>query len=437
MRILVGVHQFPPFGSGGTEQLARWTALGLRSRGHAVCVVSAVPKRHAREEWQALRAPDADGLDVRFLEPASAEGSLTERIAREYDDPAAGSRFANEIVAFRPDVIHFFHLAGLTAAAATAARQRGVPYFFTASDFWYECPTVQLLLEDGSICAGPRTDRMNCAAHLATIRWPRLAAAGLGALLEAGLAGAARQPLRALQPRSRVLGETLGAAAAVVAPNDHMRSRLRSFGVDDERLRVVPYPVPDALVSASRGSAVQGNARMRSLFIGTLAPSKGAHVLIEALRIADDADIELDVYGEASDPAYASRLRRLAGTDRRIRFRGTFASDAFARVVGEGDLVVVPSIWNENSPLVLLQALALRCPVLVADVPGLAPHVRGPQDGWTFERGNSRDLARLLRQIAADPAGRAAIRKTPYPARTMASYMDDIEALHAECVSSP
>jgi glycosyltransferase involved in cell wall biosynthesis len=105
------------------------------------------------------------------------------------------------------------------------------------------------------------------------------------------------------------------------------------------------------------------------------------------MRLAADLDVDLDVYGEASDADYDRRLRGLAGSDRRIRFAGTFASDAFADVVNAADLLVVPSIWYENSPLVLLQALALRCPVLVADVPGLAPHVRGLQDGWKFERG--------------------------------------------------
>jgi len=205
VRILIGVHQFPPFGSGGTEQLARWSALGLLAHGHTVAIASAVPKRHASADWRSACTPDADGLDVRFLEPAGAGGSLSERIVREYDDPAAGMRFGGEVARFRPDVVHFFHLAGLTASAAAAARQRGVPYLFTASDFWYECPTVQLLLADGTVCAGPRDDRMNCASHLAEIRWPRMAAAGLGGLLRAGVAGVARPPLRALQGRSGVV----------------------------------------------------------------------------------------------------------------------------------------------------------------------------------------------------------------------------------------
>jgi len=431
VRILLGVHQFPPFGSGGTEQLARWSALGLSTHGHAVAIASAVPRRHAGGDWRSAITPDVDGLDVRFLEPATATGSLQERIVREYEDEAAGIAFGAQIDRFRPDVIHFFHLAGLTASAAAAARERGVPYLFTASDYWYECPTVQLLLADETVCAGPREDRMNCATHLAHIRWPRLPDAGVDGLLRAGAATVGRSPLRALQGRSAALRETLSDAAAVLAPNEFMRTRLRAFGVEEAHLRLVPYPVPDVVAPRVQ---TQGAARMRVVFVGTLAPSKGAHVLLEAMRLAADLDVDLDVYGEASDADYDRRLRALAGSDRRIRFAGTFASDAFADVVNAADLLVVPSIWYENSPLVLLQALALRCPVLVADVPGLAPHVRGLQDGWKFERGNAQDLAQKLRAIANDANAREAIRRTTHESRTMASYLADLEAEYAKCV---
>jgi glycosyltransferase involved in cell wall biosynthesis len=155
--------------------------------------------------------------------------------------------------------------------------------------------------------------------------------------------------------------------------------------------------------------------------------------LLEAMRLAPDLDVGLDIYGEASDADYDRRLRSLATSDRRVRFAGTFASDAFAGVVHAADLLVVPSIWYENSPLVLLQALALRCPVLVADVPGLAPHIRGLQDGWTFERANAKDLAQKLRAIANDASAREAIRRTTHESRTMASYVADIEAEYAKC----
>lgn len=445
MRLLVGVHQFPPFGSGGTEQLARWTARGMIERGHEATIVSAVPRRHARGEWRTAIARDEDGLDVRFIDPGDAKPSFPARVESEYDSAEAGERFAREIDSVRPDVIHFFHLAGLTASAAAAARQRGVPYVFTASDFWFECPTVQLLLDDGSLCAGPRDDRMNCARHLAAIRWPamrafagasvadRPAASGIALLSRTGIASGAGRSLRALQGRSDALRKALHGAAAVIAPNDLMRERLLAFGVRSPRLHLVPYAVP-GLPAAERKRV--RNERMRVLFVGTLAPSKGAHVLLEALRLAPDLDADVDLYGEASDAGYAAKLREIAGKDARVHFRGTFASERFADVVGAADLLVIPSVWIENSPLVLLQALALRCPVLVSDVAGLATHLRGPEDGWTFARASAKDLARQLRYVALDGDAREAVRAAPYPVHTLPRYLGEVESLYGACVAA-
>ena len=446
LRILLALHQFPPVGAGGTEQLVRWTALGLQQNGHAASIVSAVPRRRGTATEVPVDHHDADGLEVHFLTPTPGIGDTSRRITREFDDSDAGAAFGHAIDAARPDVIHFFHLAGLTAAAMRQATTRRIPFILTITDFWFECPTVQLLLDDESLCDGPRGDRMNCARHLAMIRWPAMRPLGLAALADRpaaaaikamsgmpGVANAARA-LRALQSRSDVLRDAMSCAAAVVVPNEFMRARLLAFGVPDRKLHMVPYGVPaTAPVQASR----ERNARRpRVIFIGTLAVSKGAHLLLEALRIAGDLDVDVDIYGGLQADDYAAKLQQLAGADPRVQFRGTFDNRQFADVLDAADLLVIPSLWNENSPLVLLQALAQRCPVLVADVPGLAAHMRPALDGWTFVRGNADDLARQLRRICRDGAARAAVRATPYVARTLAPYLTDLMQLYGNAVAA-
>ena len=168
MDIVLALHQFPPFGGGGTEVLAGWTAAALCVRGHRVRLVSAGP-RHAGADGAA-----ASSDEVTFLQVPAVDDTEAARIRREYDDPRAGEAFAALLDERRPDVVHFLHLGGLTAAALRATAARGIPAIFTATDFWLECPTLQLLLCDHSRCAGPRPDRLNCARHLMEIRHPAL-----------------------------------------------------------------------------------------------------------------------------------------------------------------------------------------------------------------------------------------------------------------------
>jgi glycosyltransferase involved in cell wall biosynthesis len=65
--------------------------------------------------------------------------------------------------------------------------------------------------------------------------------------------------------------------------------------------------------------------------------------------------------------------------------------------------VVVPSIWWENSPVVIQEAMRAGTPLVVSDIGGMAEKVRPGVDGLHFTRGSVQDLARVLK-VAAGPA---------------------------------
>jgi glycosyltransferase involved in cell wall biosynthesis len=437
--IVLALHQFPPFGGGGTERLVAWTADGLRARGHRVRIVSAIP-RHARVTGIALPRQET----VRFLAAdAARSGDEASRIRREYDDPVAGQAFGAMLDEQRPDLVHFFHLAGLTGAAVREATGRGLPVVFTATDFWLECPTVQLLLCDHSRCAGPQPGRLNCARHLMEIRHPGLhglsklrafdrpAAGVLHAMAGWGLASSAVAPFDALAARSPALLSALADVSAVIAPTRNLEERLQRFGIPRAKLRFMPYGVPASSPNA-HAAHVPGTP-LRVAFIGTLAAHKGAHLLVEALERLPSVELHANLFGELADNAYCRRLQTAAGRDARVRLCGRFEADAMADVLAETDVLVVPSLWDENAPLVLLQALAHRCPVIAADVPGLVEPMRLGIDGWTFQRNDAADLAATLARIAADPAMLRSVRAASSSVRTVDDVCDDLLALYERC----
>jgi glycosyltransferase involved in cell wall biosynthesis len=436
MDIVLALHQFPPFGGGGTEVLAGWIADTLRANGHGVRLVSAIP--HGATTGAATLPPDDV---VRFLPPRRSRGEGAARIRREYDDADAGDAFGAVLDERRPDVVHFLHLAGLTAGAVRATAARGIRAVFTATDFWFECPTVQLLLCDHSRCAGPGPGRLNCARHLMEIRHPALRALSAISSLDRPAAVALRvaarvpglrrmtAPFDALAARSPVLGAALASVAAVVAPTAYMRERLARFGVPAERLHLVRFgvPRPNADCTAEVNHDAQ---RMRIAFVGTLAPHKGAHLLVDALAQLRDVSLQLDLHGDVTDAAYCRALQAAAGADARIRLRGRFASADIGRVLRNADVLVIPSLWDENTPLVLLQAIAHRCPVLVSDVPGLLEAMRLELDGWAFRRNDAGNLAGSLRRLAADPACLARVRSAPAAIRSIDDHVADLLTLY-------
>jgi glycosyltransferase involved in cell wall biosynthesis len=231
------------------------------------------------------------------------------------------------------------------------------------------------------------------------------------------------------------LRDAVDCAAAVLAPTAFMHARLANFGVPARKMRLVPYgvPVPDpARVRTAERADYDG--RLRIAFAGSLAANKGAHLLLEAMRMLPDLAAEVALWGPRTDASYARRLDRLADGDARIRFAGAFGTGEFAPILAWADVLVIPSLWYENAPLVLLEALAHRCPVIVADGPGLIEPMRAGSDGWAFRCGDAADLAVRIAWAASHRAELCAVRATPYATRTITEYMSDLlpmyEALH-------
>lgn len=452
MNILLALHQFPPFGGGGTELLAQWMTEGLRAMGHGVRLVSAIPRRDAIEGL----VPPA-GHEAQFLPPPAWPADDTERIRREYDDPAAGAAFGALLDKHRPDLVHFLHLAGLTASALRAVTGRGIPAIFTATDFWFECPTVQLLLCDHSRCEGPAPGRLNCARHLMEIRHPELSfplrLSALDRPAAAALNLAARAPVLqrmtarfdALAGRSPALKSALTSARAVIAPTTHMRERLARFGISEGRLHLVRYGVPPPKAAHAQPGHLdqppKTGSRSTSIasrhlcigYIGTLAAHKGPHLLVEALGLLRDVEVTADFHGDIDDSDYCLRLRAAARSDARIRLQGRFVADDIGVVLDAIDVLVIPSLWDENAPLVLLQAIAYRCPVLVSNVPGLVEAMRGDRDGWTFERNDARDLALALQRLAADGAPLARVRGERTAIHSIDDHLRDLLGVYEKC----
>jgi glycosyltransferase involved in cell wall biosynthesis len=439
---MLALHQFPPYGNGGTEQLAGWTARTLSRAGHAVRIVAAIPRR-SRVGTQASD-PRARDLDVVFVKP-STEGEASSRIRSEYADPRMGAAFGRVLDEFRPDVVHFFHLGGLTTCALDESVARRIPTVLMLTDFWFECPTIQLLLTDSTICPGPSASRLNCARHLLQLRHPALHgiehAGALDRLIERSFEAAASvprvsamaRPYVDLRGRSATVLAAMRKAARILAPTEHLRQRLLGFGLTSDRISLLRYGVSSRAAPGRRDSAARPADVFRVAFVGTLASHKGAHLIVDALRRIADPRIRVELYGGGGPPQYRDELQRMIADDSRVALCGDIEPEAIDGLLSGVDVLVIPSLWYENAPLIALQAVANRCPVLASDVPGLRECVDEPADGWFFRRGDADDLARTIQRSITSPDQLLAIRRTTARTRSIDDFAADLVSVYESC----
>jgi glycosyltransferase involved in cell wall biosynthesis len=458
MKIIVTVHQFLPDFSSGTEVIALGIATELQSRGHEVTVVTGFHERRRLADAERFDSYVYDGLRVeRFRHSQHPMGDQRGITELTYDNRLFARAFDALLAEIEPDVVHFVHLARLSASLIEPCVARGIPTVFTATDFWAVCPYSQLRLGPTTLCDGPDDGALNCVRHLAAnmaARSPSAAGRALSAaavasrapgwMLELGVRAAkARLPMapafftevRDLVGRQSFLRRQLNRIDRVIAPSRVMERKLVQGGVEAERVEFLPYGID---VSRLTRGAERGTGRaLRLGFTGSVAEHKGVAVALEAMRLVDPAlPVELDIYGAPGDnPAYQAfyrQVRAAAAADPRIRLHEPFDQSRLNEVLGSFDALVVPSLWHENTPLVVYEAFAAGCPVIGSDVEGIAEIVRHGVDGLLFTPGDSAALAACIERVAGD---RDLLRRLAARARAPLSVPDHVtrlEAIYAE-----
>lgn len=168
---------------------------------------------------------------------------------------------------------------------------------------------------------------------------------------------------------------------------------------------------------------------LRLGYLGQLAPHKGVGILIEALRYLPGAPVRVYVYGDPRAHAgYADELKRLAGDDARIVFRGAYRHEQVYDLLAELDAIVVPSVWYENAPFVIQEAQAAHVPVLASRLGGMRELVTDEADGLLFSPGDARDLARQLRRLLDEPTLLERLRPDGTSVRTEEDEMRELLA---------
>jgi glycosyltransferase involved in cell wall biosynthesis len=444
MRLLLAVHAFPPRSTAGVEVYTLRLAQALQQRGHTVQVLTAV---HDLSEAPAtLRQRRQEGIDVAEVVSVHHRGTLE----ATYADPALAAAAEVAIATFRPQCVHVQHLLNLSTGLLAAARRHGAKVVSTLHDYWLSCPRDGLRMRsdlslctvvDHRVCAAclaespyltpplqrgaaavARSTRLGRHLHRIHDKAPRLTETVLGLIRRASPRG--EDLASAMDVRAERLRATLAHVDLWLAPTSFAAERAAEFGVPRARLRVVPY---GAVLGPTRPRPA--GPRRRLGFIGTVAPHKGVHVLVDAFRGLDAPEASLDVHGSLTvQPDYASALKRAAGADPRIRFHGPFPEGTQQEILAGLDALVVPSVWWENSPLTALEALAAGVPV-VASATGGVPEIIPPGAGALVPPG---DVAALRSALADLVSGRLlAEAAPPLPLKTVADGACELEAAYA------
>jgi glycosyltransferase involved in cell wall biosynthesis len=189
-----------------------------------------------------------------------------------------------------------------------------------------------------------------------------------------------------------------------------LRDRYVEWGLPAEKMLVLENGQPAMAAGAVRaGEPPEAALRMKFVALGQLSRLKGSFVLLEAARLLPKSlrkRLMIEVHGSMQyevDDFRARYERALAGLEDIVRYCGPYRPGDVHGIVERSGWVVQPSIWWENSPLVIQEAFAAGRPVICSNVGGMAEKVTHGVNGLHFRVGSAIDLAARIEEAATKP----------------------------------
>lgn len=186
------------------------------------------------------------------------------------------------------------------------------------------------------------------------------------------------------------LKELIATCDEVFIIADWFKKLLNENGYNDPKIKRIPNK-PEIDIPLD---AIADNRLIKSkiIFVGRIQHQKGLHLLCEAMNQTDEKDVELDVYGNKVDDSYFHRcLKKFS-----FNYRGVISSELLKQQFKNYDFLVLPSVFTEMYPLVIMDAFHRELPVIASSAKGNKDVVADGINGFLFDYNNSKDLARTI-----------------------------------------
>jgi glycosyltransferase involved in cell wall biosynthesis len=371
-----GAHSF-----GGDAAYVDRLSRALIHRGHEVHVFHDVDAFNAVRGHHPLRSYDPPpGLHVHALK--SHLGILSPLATQVTGLPLFKAKaLASELDAADTDVVHF-HNISLIGGPGILNMGRGAVRLMTAHEHWLTCPMHLLWKYDRKPCDSPECVRCCLAGRRPPQVWRY----------------------------DGTIGRALKAVDALIFPSRHALEEHSKRGIKAPMVHL-PYFLPEGWSNGIEEEAVADGSRPYLAAAGRLVRMKGFQRLIPVMAHLPEVDLKI-----AGTGPFEARLRAMASGLPNVQFVGLLGGQALARLFHGATAVVVPSLFPETFGYVVLEAFAVKTPVVVHTGGGAIVET-GVLSGGGLGYETDEQLLDALRTIVHDPALRQRLAESGYAKR--------------------
>ena len=415
-RVLIIAHGHPDlsFGGGEIAAYAEWTE--LRRNGIEAMFIGWTP-HSAGHPGTPFTARSADGRDLLFAAPPVDHFRHSQR-----QHIIVYQHFRELLDRFQPTVVHFHHYVHLGIELVREVRKYSptVRIVMTLHEFLAICHAQgQMLKTNGILCT--KASPFDC--HLC---FPKISP-------------------QDFFMRELFVKSFLKLVDLFISPSAFLRDRYVAWGIPPEKLIVIENGQADP--GAAPADAPDPGLRTRFVVLGQLSQLKGTPVLLDAVSLLPKAlrqTVHVEIHGslqyqrEKFKKKFEQAIAKLGDT---VKYCGPYFRSDVGSIVRDAGWVIVPSIWWENSPLVIQEAFSFGRPVICGNIGGMAEKVSDGVDGLHFSVGNAASLARRIEEAATTPGLWerlcAGVRRPPHIEQTTQEILARYAGIRRPTVAAP
>ncbi|TXT58696.1 MAG: Glycosyl transferase group 1 [Promethearchaeota archaeon] len=371
LKILKVIHGYPPYYMAGSEVYS-YTLCNELPKKVDLTIFTRIEDNFS--PMYQVRESIESGIRIIRVNKAQRDYSFRSK----YIDNKLARIFEQYLREINPDIVHIGHLSHLTVLIVDIIKKYEIPIIFTLHDYWMICIRGQLIGNHHRLCSGPTVEKcFECNQKY----------------FVSELFG--KEEIRRWLDKMNQINEKID---LFIAPSKFLKKIYINNGIPAKKLHYMDYGFNKKLFQGIKKNS--RNNKIRFGFLGRLIPVKGIDLLIECFNGINPKKAELKIFGRL-DQNHQYLQKRIRNTN--IHFYGGYNYHNIGEVLSKIDVLVVPSIWYENSPLVIHEALLVNIPVITSNLGGMKELIQDKQNGLLFEPGNKDDLSDKIHQIIETP----------------------------------
>lgn len=358
---------------GGAERTYFDTAKILADHGHEIAFFSMKHPSNRPSRWSKYFTQQVN---------YQVKSNLRDKIKAVFNifyNLEAKSNLEQLLVEFKPDIIHLHNIYHqLSPSIIAVLKKHQLPTVMTLHDYKLICPNYNLFAQ-GKIWERSRPNKYYRVVFDKAIKNSYLKS--LVCALEAYF--------------HKFLG-LYDKIDLFISPSRFLINKYKEFGFKNKIIYL-----PNALAENNKTSVI-APAEKYILYFGRLAPEKGIDILLKAYANLN-TELKLYILGDGPIKPDLEILARKLNLINKINFISHKNGRELYEIIGGAEFVVAPSLWLENAPYGVIEAMAMGKTVIASDLGGLKEIIKNGSDGFLFKAGEIDELLKVMNYLISHP----------------------------------